>query len=308
MEQRLGHFPLCRLAKSRRGITSEEDSVVGIKLSRPILAYNYSKRLLVPQYLDIELDVTIKSSTITHGIRNRFIGKKTYLVLPMSLLRIEVNLPYPPLNRESKCSSKEDLEEVTDQYGTVENYNADLHRPHNSQTVMADSENNMEVSHNQYLDCNRDPDHRRVCSLFDNQSPGEGFLHNTHMSTEWQFIQGSSHARVLNDMSAEKRKGYKADIRATNILLQGRTQCKQQGKHFKKQLREGNVVAGNVGGQNRGGIINPGPAKPIKCYNYNGLGHIARECPRPKRLQDSDYFKDKMLLIAILGERSSTDE
>ncbi|GJU51255.1 retrovirus-related pol polyprotein from transposon TNT 1-94 [Tanacetum coccineum] len=39
----------------------------------------------------------------------------------------------------------------------------------------------------------------------------------------------------------------------------------------------GNVVARNVGGQNRGGIINPGPAKPIKCYNYNGLGHIARE-------------------------------
>ncbi|GKF81925.1 hypothetical protein Tco_0243581, partial [Tanacetum coccineum] len=26
-------------------------------------------------------------------------------------------------------------------------------------------------------------------------------------------------------------------------------------------------------------------------------GHIARECPRPKRLQDSDYFKDKMLLM-----------
>ncbi|GJR82212.1 retrovirus-related pol polyprotein from transposon TNT 1-94 [Tanacetum coccineum] len=40
-------------------------------------------------------------------------------------------------------------------------------------------------------------------------------------------------------------------------------------------------------------------------------GHIARECPRPKRLQDSDYFKDKMLLMqaqengAVLDEEQS---
>ncbi|GKA40243.1 retrovirus-related pol polyprotein from transposon TNT 1-94 [Tanacetum coccineum] len=68
--------------------------------------------------------------------------------------------------------------------------------------------------------------------------------------------------------------------------------------HFQRNNARGNGVAGNVGGQNRGGMINPGQAKPIKCYNYNGLGHIARECPRPKRPSEQDYFKDRLLPIA----------
>nr|GEU35048.1 retrovirus-related Pol polyprotein from transposon TNT 1-94 [Tanacetum cinerariifolium] len=48
---------------------------------------------------------------------------------------------------------------------------------------------------------------------------------------------------------------------------------------------------------NRVGNANPGQAKPIKCYNFNGIGHIARQCTYPKRPQNSEYFKDKMLLM-----------
>ncbi|GKF81808.1 hypothetical protein Tco_0240410, partial [Tanacetum coccineum] len=36
-----------------------------------------------------------------------------------------------------------------------------------------------------------------------------------------------------------------------------------EGPFQKRNNARGNVVAGNVGGQNRGGIINPGQAKPI---------------------------------------------
>ncbi|GKB47807.1 retrovirus-related pol polyprotein from transposon TNT 1-94 [Tanacetum coccineum] len=73
--------------------------------------------------------------------------------------------------------------------------------------------------------------------------------------------------------------------------VQGR-QNRGQGNYAR-----GAVAAGNEGVQNRVGNANPGQAKPIKCYNCNGIGHIARQCTHPKRPQNSEYFKDKMLLM-----------
>ncbi|GKF13833.1 retrovirus-related pol polyprotein from transposon TNT 1-94, partial [Tanacetum coccineum] len=51
------------------------------------------------------------------------------------------------------------------------------------------------------------------------------------------------------------------------------------------------------GAQNRAGNANAGQGKLVKCYNCNGVGHIARNYTQPKRPQNSDYFKDKMLLM-----------
>ncbi|GJU85851.1 hypothetical protein Tco_1293397 [Tanacetum coccineum] len=55
-------------------------------------------------------------------------------------------------------------------------------------------------------------------------------------------------------------------------------------------VQDGRVVVQNVQGrQNRGQGNNPRSA--------GAAGHIARNCTQPKRPQNSDYFKDKMLLM-----------
>ncbi|GJX46812.1 retrovirus-related pol polyprotein from transposon TNT 1-94 [Tanacetum coccineum] len=71
---------------------------------------------------------------------------------------------------------------------------------------------------------------------------------------------------------------------------------------------QGNGAAGNRGAQNRAGNANAGQGKPIKCYNCNGLGHIARNYTKPKRPQNSDYFKDKMLLMQAQENGAVLDE
>ncbi|GJX81560.1 retrovirus-related pol polyprotein from transposon TNT 1-94 [Tanacetum coccineum] len=83
-----------------------------------------------------------------------------------------------------------------------------------------------------------------------------------------------------------------------------------QGRHNQNQrnLTRGNGATGNGGAHNRAGNANAGQGKPIKCYNCNGLGHILRNCTQPKRPQNYDYFKDKMLLMQAQENGAMLDE
>ncbi|GJW31389.1 reverse transcriptase domain-containing protein [Tanacetum coccineum] len=47
--------------------------------------------------------------------------------------------------------------------------------------------------------------------------------------------------------------------------------------------------------------------KKVICYNCCGEGHVARQCKEKKRVKDSQYFKDKMLLMEAKKKRAVLD-
>nr|GEW53131.1 retrovirus-related Pol polyprotein from transposon TNT 1-94 [Tanacetum cinerariifolium] len=87
----------------------------------------------------------------------------------------------------------------------------------------------------------------------------------------------------LTNTLALLTQSYKTFLSQTNNQLRTSSNARNQAT-----VQDGRTRVGNV---------KPSQARPVKCYNCNSTWHIARNCTQPKRPQNSEYYKDKMLLM-----------
>ncbi|GJW25215.1 reverse transcriptase domain-containing protein [Tanacetum coccineum] len=53
---------------------------------------------------------------------------------------------------------------------------------------------------------------------------------------------------------------------------------------------------------------NSGQQRVVKCFNCQREGHMARQCPMPKRKRDATWFRDKVLLVEAQGSSKVLNE
>nr|GFC81204.1 hypothetical protein [Tanacetum cinerariifolium] len=130
--------------------------------------------------------------------------------------------------------------------------------------------------------------------------------HVMHDSVQLDHVV-DSHADYTSDSNMILNHATVQDSRVVVQNVLGR-QNRGQGMNPR-----GGSAAGYGGAQNRVENVNPGQARPgqerpVKCYSCNGTRHIARNCTQPKRPQNFEYYKDKMLLMQAQENGVALDE
>ncbi|GKE06902.1 retrovirus-related pol polyprotein from transposon TNT 1-94 [Tanacetum coccineum] len=146
-----------------------------------------------------------------------------------------------------------------------------------------------------------------------NQSPRYGLIHpSQHYSTTYPSIP-----RAITYPSTPHPNAYSSTIDfslAVPVFKQGDDPIDAINKmmSFMSTVgRQSSFAAGTSGTRaNISGTCrnNSGQQRIVKCFNCQGEGHIARQCPKPKRKRDATWFRDKVLLVEAQGSAYQADD
>nr|GFC81019.1 hypothetical protein [Tanacetum cinerariifolium] len=113
---------------------------------------------------------------------------------------------------------------------------------------------------------------------------------NMGQDRKMQMIGGNcgNQFRQYAGQNAENLNGYNAVQNVRNQVAQN---PRVQNDGIQNQIGNGNLVAvraeGNAAGHN---------GNQIRCYNFMGLGHFARDCTVRPRRRDAAYLQTQLLI------------
>nr|GFA00376.1 hypothetical protein [Tanacetum cinerariifolium] len=152
----------------------------------------------------------------------------------------------------------------------------------------------------------------RECKLYDEFAYRKGESLPVYQQSEFSspdtglvvlvFQKGDDPIDVINHMMSFLTSVVTSRYPSTNNQLRTSLNPRQQATINNGRVtiqsiqgRQNSITAGSSRPYTSGSNGNSGKQRVIVCYNCKGEGHMSKQCTKPKRRRDEQWFKDKVL-------------
>nr|GFB60011.1 hypothetical protein [Tanacetum cinerariifolium] len=106
-----------------------------------------------------------------------------------------------------------------------------------------------------------------------------------HMMSFLTSVVASRYPATNNQLRTSTNPRQQATINNGRVTIQ----AIQWRQNFVSAGSSRTFTSGQGGAQSK--------QRVITCYNYKGEGHMSKQCTKPRRKRDAEWFKDKVLLV-----------